>query len=65
MALADGRPAKCGAREFLLLTYLERGIPPSDSQHPKDFSPRERSDERGEMAQRSVGGADLSCDRGG
>jgi len=44
-ALADG-----------LSRNLEPGIPPGDPQHPKDFSPRERSDERGEMSQRSVGG---------
>jgi hypothetical protein len=33
---------------------LERGIPPSDQQHLTDPFPRERSDERGKVSQRSV-----------
>ena len=46
MALADGRRAKCAARDLwncwrrCCAPYeLERGIPPSDPQHPKDSFP--------------------------
>ena len=41
---------------------LERGIPPSDHQHPTASFPRERSDERGKVSQRGVCGAGPSCD---